>query len=431
MSTESAASVSSQQKESRQLGRVLLMGGAARLAVFMVFPGLISRYIADRVELTTPVSSYTRIVEGAHLFAHGISPYDGGIFHQSPILLVLFSILRLFPTHLATAATAMVYVVADLLVALFLAQLARIRNRTAESNTPKIPGEHTFACKPATVAMLYLFNPLTIAAVLARSPSVFSHLAVVAALLAASRRQSVRAAIFTAIAAHLSLYPALLAFPISLLATKDRKQNAMVIAQTFGICMAVFLALHLLFTGIFGTHYFSATFGFALRVADLQPNVGLFWYFFTEIFDEFRAFYITVFHLSALAFAVPVTWRFRKDPLFAAAFLTGIISTVKAYPSWADLSLFLGTLPLFEPLLKYMRYTFLAGNLIVYGVVLAPVFWYLWIEQGSGNANFFYAATLVYGFGQITLLFDLGSAMLRRDLDQHHPETRESAVIQQ
>ncbi|KAJ1754216.1 hypothetical protein LPJ77_007140, partial [Coemansia sp. RSA 2523] len=177
--------------------------------------------------------------------------------------------------------------------------------------------------------------------------------------------------------------------------------------------------------------YFTATVDFTIRVSDLQPNVGLFWYFFIEIFDEFRAFFIVVFQLTALAFAVPVAYRFRFEPLFAGILLVGIMSALKSYPAWGDLALFLGLLPIYEDLLKYTQYVFLSANLLMFGVGLAPVFWHLWIEQGSGNANFFYAATLVYVFGQITVLFDLGSAMLRRELDIHEPETRTRTVVQE
>lgn len=32
-----------------------------------------------------------------------------------------------------------------------------------------------------------------------------------------------------------------------------------------------------------------------LTVPDLTPNVGLWWYFFTEMFDHFRNFFLMVF----------------------------------------------------------------------------------------------------------------------------------------
>ncbi|KAJ2766535.1 hypothetical protein IWQ57_004320, partial [Coemansia nantahalensis] len=203
------------------------------------------------------------------------------------------------------------------------------------------------------------------------------------------------------------------------------------IAAAVGKFAAALGALHVVLAAVYGAEYFPATVDFTLRVVDLQPNVGLFWYFFIEIFDEFRSFFIVVFQLTALAFAVPVSWRFRQDPLFACTILVGVVSALKSYPAWGDLALFLGLLPVFEDLLKYLQYTFLSANLLLYGIGLAPVFWHLWIEQGSGNANFFYAATLVYVFGQITLLFDLGTAMLRRDLDIHRPDARASVVVQE
>ncbi|KAJ2003983.1 hypothetical protein GGI04_000660 [Coemansia thaxteri] len=423
--------------ERSRLVRVLLLGSALRLALLVLFPDLVSHYLSGRVELSTPVTSYKRLVEGVHLSLHSVSPYDGGLFHQSPLLLVLFSVLHFLPTLF----TNLLYVAVDALVAYTLAKLAAAKTMgSARLSTAApslaIPGEIHFACTPSAVATMYLFNPLTIATTLARSTIVFSHLAVVSALHAGISGWSNQAVLLTAIATHLSLYPAVLIAPVALMASRTQQQQPEVVsvgrvALVLGKFAVAVGALHVLFALVFGTQYFMATVDFTLRVADLQPNVGLFWYFFIEIFDEFRPFFFVVFQLTALAFAVPVSWRFRDDPLFAGTLLVGIVSALKSYPSWGDFSLFLGLLPLFEELAKYLQYSFLSANLLLYGVGLAPVFWHLWIEQGTGNANFFYAATLVYVFGQITLLFDLGGAKLRRELDVHHPETRTRTVIQE
>ena len=40
---------------------------------------------------------------------------------------------------------------------------------------------------------------------------------------------------------------------------------------------------------------------FILEVRDLQPNLGMYWYFFTEIFEQFRAFFLFVFHFQVRA----------------------------------------------------------------------------------------------------------------------------------
>lgn len=36
----------------------------------------------------------------------------------------------------------------------------------------------------------------------------------------------------------------------------------------------------------------------SLTVTDLTPNVGMWWYFFTEMFDHFRVFFRGVFQVS-------------------------------------------------------------------------------------------------------------------------------------
>ncbi|KAI9470179.1 hypothetical protein LPJ78_002976 [Coemansia sp. RSA 989] len=416
--------------EHKRLVIALLTGGLLRLFVLVLFPKLIHEYLSGRVELSTPVTSYKRLQEGLYLSSLGISPYDGGVFHQSPLLLLAFKPLYYLPA----VFTNTVFVAADVLVAWLLARIVDMRERQLQQTRHAgVPGETHFTCRPSVVAMLYLFNPLAIGTSLVQSTIVFSHIAIASALYFGIQGMIDWAVLSTAIAAHLSLYPAMLIAPISLIAASNNGvvlNRSRVLLAVLKFAIAVGL-LHLVFVALFGAEYFTATVDFTLRVVDLQPNMGLFWYFFIEIFDEFRSFFIVVFQLTALAFAVPVSWRFRHDPLFASVMLVGIISALKSYPAWGDLALFLSLLPVYADLLKYLQYTFMSANLLLYGIGLAPVFWYLWIDQGSGNANFFYAATLVYEFGQISLLFDLGSAMLRRELDIHQPETRTRTVVQE
>jgi phosphatidylinositol glycan class U len=44
--------------------------------------------------------------------------------------------------------------------------------------------------------------------------------------------------------------------------------------------------------------FLAATYGVRLLLPDLTPNVGLWWYFFIEMFDSFREFFLGVFWLS-------------------------------------------------------------------------------------------------------------------------------------
>lgn len=71
-----------------------------------------------------------------------------------------------------------------------------------------------------------------------------------------------------------------------------------------------------------------------------------------------------------------------------------------------------------------MRYTFLASSALLYATLLGPAFYHLWIYAGSGNANFFYAITLVWGLGLSMVLADSIFAALREEWELENPEMR-------
>lgn len=77
-----------------------------------------------------------------------------------------------------------------------------------------------------------------------------------------------------------------------------------------------------------------------------------------------------------------------------------------------------------------MRYTFLASSAILYASLLGPAFYYLWIYAGSGNANFFYAITLVWCLGLSVLTADVLFAVLRDEWEVERPEMRGKEIRQ-
>ena len=122
--------------------KALIFGTAVviRLILFLAFPSL-PTILTNRVEISTPVSSYERrkldkrlnhchntgtnlisvVLEGVFLYTHNIPPYDGGVFHQAPLLLPLFSVLEPFQNNLTTAV---LYIGLDLLSANALMAIA-------------------------------------------------------------------------------------------------------------------------------------------------------------------------------------------------------------------------------------------------------------------------------------------------------------------
>jgi len=77
-----------------------------------------------------------------------------------------------------------------------------------------------------------------------------------------------------------------------------------------------------------------------------------------------------------------------------------------------------------------MRYTVLAVSTLLYATLLGPAFYYLWIYAGSGNANFFYAITLVWSLGLSLILTDSLFAVLRDEWEVERPEMKGKEVRQ-
>jgi len=70
------------------------------------------------------------------------------------------------------------------------------------------------------------------------------------------------------------------------------------------------------------------------------------------------------------------------------------------------------------------RYAFPAMSSLLYSCLLGPAFYHLWIYAGSGNANFFYAITLVWSLGCVVILADVLYAILRDEWEKERPEMR-------
>ena len=77
-----------------------------------------------------------------------------------------------------------------------------------------------------------------------------------------------------------------------------------------------------------------------------------------------------------------------------------------------------------------MRYPFLETAVLMYATLLGPAFYHLWIYAGSGNANFFYAITLVWSLGLSVVMVDAVWAVLRDEYEVERPEMKGKYVKQ-
>ena len=122
--------------------------------------------------------------------------------------------------------------------------------------------------------------------------------------------------------------------------------------------------------------------------------------------------------------------RPRHDPLYASFLLLGILGTFKPYPTLSDPGLFLSFISLFPEtypcaysrppaslvLINFvadLRYPVVTALLHLHAFLLLPLFHHLWVGTGTGNANFFYASTIVFGLANGGALLDCVWAGLR------------------
>lgn len=358
----------------------------------------------------------------------------------------------------------LLYTGVDLLSAIYLFDIASTQAATV-SRSYSSPRK-SLSWNPLSVAAVYLFDPLTILTCLARSTSVFTTMLTLLSVIKACQAKATASIFALAMASSLGLHPILLAPPIGVLCydriqqrhasrSKSDSRNTAPpgaiaftfrLAVTFGAITALLLLISR--TLVPSWSFLESVYATPLTLPDLTPNTGLWWYFFIEMFDPFRSFFLGVFWLHMLSYSVPLCLRFQKQPLAAVVIMVGVIAVFEPYASAGDAGVFLSVLCLlshtFErksdcvveagsrmmmlTLVEVNKYTYPAVATLIYVFFLGPAFHHLWIYAGSGNANFFYAITLVWNLGLLVLLTDAIYSVLRDEWEVMRPEMKGKSV---
>ncbi|KAM5572584.1 hypothetical protein ABKV19_012573 [Rosa sericea] len=350
-----------------------------------------------------------------------MSPYAGSMYHGSPLLLSLLGPLTVKridgqPSHLLCS---LVFVAADILNSLLIratGQTLQIAYRQSLRSLDLDMISETMEILPSgdIAALIYLWNPFTIAACVGLSTSPIENLAIMLALYGACKRLVPLAAFGWVMATHLSLYPIILIIPIILLLGNGPDTPR----KLFLLRRHVYV---LLLCGVSVKRYgglwemFTSMYGFILTVQDLSPNIGVLWYFFAEVFDFFRNFFLIVFHTNILFMIFPLAIRLHHRPCFLAFVYITISSMLKSYPSVGDSALYFGLLGWFVYELSEMKFSFFLFCVYIGVSLLSPVMHNLWIWRGTGNANFYFATAMAYACLQIVLVVESVSAMLNHD----------------
>ncbi|VAH28184.1 unnamed protein product [Triticum turgidum subsp. durum] len=381
--------------------------------VLVLFGG--DLHLASRPEVSTPLTSLRRLAEGYWLKQASMSPYSGSMYHGSPLLLSVLGPLtsKRSGGHHSHIYCSLVFVAVDFIAAMLIRSTGRTlqmaRNRSLKSLDLRK------SVNNSGLAPLAAFGYV--------------------------------------MATHLSLYPAILILPVALLlgygpdtpptkvflqkglsANKiDMSDNGKGTSQKgFGqfswkpilhfilwvfIWSCYVLLLNSIILNKVGglQEMFEKTYGFILTVKDLSPNIGVLWYFFAEVFDFFRSFFLIVFNMNIIFMVLPLAIRLKHRPCFLAFVYTAIVAMLKSYPSAGDSALYLGLLGLFANELAEMQFTFFLFFGYIGVSLLSPVMHNLWIWRGTGNANFYFATGLAYTCLQTVLVVETVSSMIKHD----------------
>jgi len=360
-----------------------------------IFASIYAVYLFDRVELVTPLTNVKRLKEALFLEEIGHSPYDGSAFHLPPLVLSIFRIP-------AMTSVGAFNILIDFLIAWLLFKITILYNQTSEASTDRTSPPPKVM--PHLVALFYLFIPFSWAPAVAQSLGTLENLLVISSLYYALKKNLLLSVVTITIAVYISLYPIQLLIPLMFILSPHFEKK--IVMLLFTACMGMLVLYS--YQAYSSWDWVFASYGFTLQVIDLTPNIGLFWYFFLEVFDHFRTFFCCVLQLNCFLYTAPLSICFRKRPVLLFWLLFTYYTTLKSYPSVSDLAVEFGLLPLFYPILMEFLHRFvIIAQFYIYCGIVMPILWYAWLYQGSGNANFYYGCTLALGLAQIWLLIEV------------------------
>uniref|UniRef100_A0A8C0QVI8 Phosphatidylinositol glycan anchor biosynthesis class U n=1 Tax=Canis lupus dingo TaxID=286419 RepID=A0A8C0QVI8_CANLU len=367
------------------LALVVVVAVTVRAALFR---SSLAEFISERVEVVSPLSSWKRVVEGLSLLDLGVSPYSGAVFHEVSITDAL-------------TAIALYFAIQDFNKVVFkkqklLLELDQYAPDVAE--LIRTPMEMRYI--PLKVALFYLLNPYTVLSCVAKSTCAINNTLIAFFILTTIKGKVPKE---SAKRQYIPVKVKSKAFWIFSWEYAMMYVGSLVVI----ICLSFFL--------LSSWDFIPAVYGFILSVPDLTPNIGLFWYFFAEMFEHFSLFFVCVFQINVFFYTIPLAIKLKEHPIFFMFIQIAIISIFKSYPTVGDVALYMAFFPVWNHLYRFLRNIFVLTCIIIVCSLLFPVLWHLWIYAGSANSNFFYAITLTFNVGQILLISDYFYAFLRRE----------------
>ncbi|CAL8104190.1 unnamed protein product [Calicophoron daubneyi] len=268
----------------------------------------------------------------------------------------------------------------------------------------------------------YCFNPYSVFSYAAQSTSIIWNIVNLWILITCCKGQLFLSACLCAIGCYLRLYPGYLLFPVIASAYNSSKSNSAV--GRFIKILSPVGGFLIVLTGLMYASFIledkswafiSSVYIHQIRMADYTPQLGVYWYFFAEMFEHFEELFIWVFQILLASLVVGMTMRFHYDPTYLAWLITLITNVLQPYYCVGEFGYLLSVLFVWSYLRQYARMAIPTFCILLSAVVLAPLFHYMWLQPGVANANFYFAICMVHGVGHVTLVTDLLNSYTKRE----------------
>ena len=390
---------------------VVVLGVAVRLLVCPLLRG----WSAERVAWSVGRSRPKALAEAAWWLAR--APQSPSIAASSvvqsaaPLFLLAAPALSSVSAPLPWLCDAF-FALLDVLVAGNLHAFSHSAVRFADASAESGPPAQGI---PDVVAAGFLLNPLAVLSCAAHSLIGVNHV-----LLTAALERAARGAVWTSAGCLVALacidrsYAVLLP-PLALLVAAGRGRSTAAAFVAASVCWAALLLA--LLRPVYGSWQSAlSALTFLTTSVDLTPNLGLFWYLHTELFDRFRPFFTAALSLLPAALIAPLALAapFTARPHVAAALACCVHAALQQQSVAASLALHLTLLVLCACLLRRsVRRLYAPALLLCVTLVLSELMWFLWIGPGSGNANFYYFQSLLASLAFVVLTTELVKAARR------------------
>ncbi|KAL7674680.1 hypothetical protein ACOME3_000956 [Neoechinorhynchus agilis] len=390
----------------------ILLGFMVRLLPLLIEMDHFVEFCEHYPGFSTPLDNWRSVKEAIFLkeMLNRTSPTN----HEIPMMLNVYEWLGMKDHRMAIFVMAFLDVVGCIVLVQFVQNASLVLKREddllqSKSITKYRPIGRVSSRRLMALAISML-NPMNIGTVYAKSTSTV-HCSFLGSLtlFLAIKGFTVLSMFPLALLTVSRVYPIVLLLPIATMFKTG--QTAVQIIRSVGAFMVSALVLIL----INHCNSLLSIWKFILTIPDQTPNLGIWWYVFCEMFDQYRSFSLIIFHsIILVSHVIPLYLTLRHYDLVYLFVMLMVSSFFNPYPSFGQISIYVNSSIIWIHLLNDSNKSHFALALMTGSVFVMPIVYNAWIMKGTMNANFYFAATATFMLSQVLFVVDIAFASLKR-----------------